>query len=68
MLDCCAMGRPKGSERKTTVEIQASRKLLGYLDAIVKMEEFGETRPEVVKRFVWDGINRLLPERRLRPK
>jgi len=32
------------------------------------MEGFGDTRQEIVKRFVWDGINRLLAEKRLKQK
>jgi hypothetical protein len=62
------MGRPKNNEKKVTIEIQASPKMIAYLDQIRKMEEFGETRQEIVKRFVWDGIRNLLPERRLKPK
>jgi hypothetical protein len=62
------MGRPRDPQPKQTFEIQASPKLLVYLEQIRKMEGFGDTRQEIVKRFVWDGINRLLAEKRLKQK
>jgi hypothetical protein len=62
------MGRPRDPQPKRTIEVQASPKLLSYLEQIRRMEGFGETRQEVVKRFVWDGINKLLAEKRLRQK
>lgn len=32
------------------------------------MEGFGESRQEIVKNFVWAGINKLLLEKRLKQK
>jgi hypothetical protein len=62
------MARPKNPSAKITIEIQASEKLVGYLDALRKMEGFGESRQEIVKNFVWGGINKLLLEKRLKQK
>jgi hypothetical protein len=61
-------GRPKNDQDRIAVEMQASPKLVAFLDEIKAMEGFGDTRPEIVKRFVWDGINKLLLEKRLKPK
>ncbi len=62
------MARPKNSTAKITVELQASAKLIAYLDALRKMEGFGESRQDIVKNFVWAGINKLLLEKRLKQK
>jgi hypothetical protein len=62
------MGRPSNLHRKATIEIQASPKLIKYLNQLMDMEGFGETRPEIVKKFVWDGINQLLLEKRIKQK
>jgi hypothetical protein len=60
------MARPKDPHRKRTIEIQASPKMIAYLDQVKAMEGFGDTRPEIVKRFVWDGIFKLLAEKLLK--
>jgi hypothetical protein len=62
------MGRPRNQHPKKTVELQASPKLLAYLNELLRMEGFGDTRPEIVKRLVWDGINKLLAEKRLKQR
>jgi hypothetical protein len=62
------MGRPQNLHKKATIEIQASPKLVAYLDQLMQMEGFGETRPEIVKKFVWDGINQLLLDKRVKQK
>jgi hypothetical protein len=62
------MARPKNPTTKITVELQASAKLIAYLDALRKMEGFGESRQDIVKNFVWAGINKLLLEKRLKQK
>ena len=62
------MARPKNPTAKITVELQASAKLIAYLDALRKMEGFGESRQDIVKNFVWAGINKLLLEKRLKQK
>jgi len=60
------MARPKSKARKTTLELQLTPKLARYLDELVKEEGFGETRQEVIKKFVWDGVNSVLPRERLK--
>lgn len=62
------MARPKNPQEKITIELQASPKLVGYLDQLKKMEGFGESRQEIVKTFVWAEINKLLLEKRLKQK
>ena len=62
------MGRPKNEQAKVTVELQATRKLVAYLDELRKMEGFGESRQEIVKNFVWAAINKLILEKRLKQR
>jgi hypothetical protein len=62
------VARPKNPTARITVELQASPKLIAYLDALREMEGFGESRQEIVKNFVWAGINKLLLEKRLKQK
>jgi hypothetical protein len=62
------MGRPASPHPKKTIEVQASPKLVAYLNDVLKMEGYGDSRPEIVKRFVWDGINKLLAEKLLKKR
>jgi hypothetical protein len=62
------MARPKNPTAKITVELQASPKIIAYLDSLRKMGGFGESRQDIVKNFVWAGINNLLLEKRLKQK
>lgn len=50
---------------KPTIEVTISPKLLGFLQAIARLEGFGDTTEEVAARFMWDGVNRLLEQRRI---
>jgi hypothetical protein len=62
------MARPKNEEDKITTELQLSVKLVEYLDELKEKQGFGETRQEIIKNFVWDRINRLILEKRLKEK
>ncbi len=62
------MARPKNEQKKVTVEIQATRKLVAYLDGLKGMEEFGESRQEVVKHLVWSAIGKLILEKRIKQR
>lgn len=62
------MARPKSRTKKITLELQLTPKLARYLDDLVKLEGFGETRQEVIKKFVWDGVNAALPKERLKQR
>jgi hypothetical protein len=41
--------------------------MLEYIDKLIAVEGFGDTRAEVVRGFVWNEINRLLAVGRLKP-
>jgi hypothetical protein len=50
------MGRPRKQHPSTPVEIQASPKLLAYLDILIRKEAYGGSRPEVAKQLCWRMI------------
>lgn len=54
------MARPRTQHVKTVIEIGLSPTLLEYIDALVKLEGFGDSRPEVIRNFVWLEVNRLI--------
>jgi hypothetical protein len=62
------MGRPKGEQAKITIELQATRKLVAYLDELKRIEGFGESRQEIVKSLVWAAIGRLILDKRLKQR
>ena len=59
------MGRPRKEEGSVKVEIWATPKLAAYLDELRAMEGFGDSRPAIVKQFVWNEVNRLIEKGRL---
>lgn len=60
------MARPKNRQPKHILRLRATPKLVAYLDQIVDLQGFGDTRQDVIKRLVWDGINDLLAKKRLK--
>jgi hypothetical protein len=48
-----------------SVPVALSPRCIAYLDQLVAMEGFGSNREEVIRRFVWDGVNHLIAMRRL---
>ena len=58
--------KPKGRPTKA-VEVAATPKLLAYLDRLVEMEGYGNSRAEVARGFVWKEVNRLLEVKLLSP-
>lgn len=57
-----------GNEREAgtvKVEVALSLKAGRYLDRLIEMDGFGESREELVKRFIWHGINQLIQSGRL---
>ena len=62
------MGRPRKAHDTITIEIQASPKLVEYLDELVRAEGFGSTRPAVMLHFVWNEVNKLIVDNRLKPR
>ena len=47
------------SNNTNAITILVSDKLLRYLDAVIELEGYGDTREEVIERFVWDRIHTL---------
>lgn len=54
------MARPALDYIPTKVVIQASPKLIAYLDLLVKKEAYGNTRPEVAKAAIWRLVEDLI--------
>jgi hypothetical protein len=50
------------------VQIQASPRLVAYLDDLVAGEGHGHSRAEVARNFVWKEVNRLIEVGILEPK
>lgn len=49
-----------------TIDVQVSEKLLAYVDQLVKLEGFGNSRDAVVRNFLWWGVNKQLEAGRLK--
>lgn len=58
-------GRPKSIDPVEKVEVTISSKLAKYLDMLKAKEGFGNSRPEIMRNFVWNEVNRLIAEKRL---
>ena len=61
-------GRPKGEKETRAVPVNATPKLLAYLDELVDMEGFGNSRAEVARNFVWKEVNALIAVGRLKAR
>lgn len=60
-------GRPKNQhEAVPPVAITCTPKLVAYLDDLVREEGYGNSRAEVVRGFVWRGIEDLIGKRVLK--
>jgi len=57
------MARPTLTYTPTRVVIQASPKLVAYLDAMIAKEAYGGSRPEVAKAACWRMIEDLIAKR-----
>jgi len=62
------VGRPKGEKKTKAVPVNATPKLLAYLDELVDMEGFGNSRAEVARNFVWKEVNQLIADGRLKSR
>ena len=62
------MPKKQGEKKTGRVDFAASQRFLAYIDELIAMEGFGNSRGEVARRFVWKEINRLIEAGRLRPK
>ena len=59
-------GRPKNKEEHPAVEITVSPKLLRYIDILREKEGFGNSRQDVIRGFVWERVNDLIRDGRLK--
>lgn len=59
-------GRPKNKQESSKVEMTLSPKLLKYLDLLKEKEGFGNSRPDIIRGFVWDRVNELIKDGRLK--
>ena len=62
------MARPRNPQASVKVEVLMTPKLGAYLDALKEMEGFGNSRPEIIRNFVWQEVNRLIEVGRLETK
>jgi hypothetical protein len=53
------MARPTLPYTPTKIVIQASPKLVAYLDLLIKKEAYGSSRPEVARSACWRLIEEL---------
>jgi hypothetical protein len=53
-------GRPKNKHKPVSVTITGTPKLGAYLDALKAEEGFGNSRGEVARTLVWNGIHELI--------
>ena len=62
------MARPKTPEAAVNLEFGISEQLAAYLDELKELEGFGNSRPEIIRNFVWKEIHRLIEVGRLKQK
>jgi hypothetical protein len=62
------VGRPRNTEASIKIEVLVSPKLAKYLDTLKVEEAFGNSRPEIIRNFVWKEVNRLIEVGRLKAK
>jgi hypothetical protein len=59
------MVRPRKPGAFVPKEVGLTPKQIKYLVILVEKEGFGESLPDVVRNFVWNGINHLIEVGRL---
>jgi hypothetical protein len=62
------MGRQPKSQASDSIEFAAPPKLVAYLDDLVDLEGFGNSRAEVARNFVWNEVNELIKAGRLKQR
>lgn len=53
------MPEKTGPKKDTRIEVWVTSKLAAYLDALIELEGYGNSRPEVVRRLTWQVVNEL---------
>lgn len=61
-------GRPPKDEPSVAIPVTVPPRLAQYLDDLIEIQGYGETRPEIMRRFVWDAVNELIAKGRLRQR
>ena len=62
-------GRPTSIEPSESLEVTGvERKLLVYLDDLVKMQGFGNSKSAIARNFIWKEVNRLIEVHRLKER
>jgi hypothetical protein len=54
-----------GEKKTVRIEVWVTAKQAAYVDDLIKLEGFGDERPEVFRRFAWAAINELIATKRL---
>lgn len=49
----------KGGKKTEPLEFAATPKLMKFLQELVRMEGYGNSKAEVARNFVWKEVNRL---------
>ena len=60
------MAKKAGEKLTVRIEVWVSPKLAAYLDRLIDLQGFGNSRPEVARTLVWDQVNELISKRRLK--
>lgn len=60
-------GRPTKDDPGVLVPLKIPTKLNAYLEELVKIQGFGESKQDVIKQFVWTAVNDLIGKR-LKPR
>jgi hypothetical protein len=60
------MARPRNTQASVTVEVALSPKMVRYLDELKDKDGFGNSRPDIIRNFVWKEVNRLIEAGRLK--
>jgi hypothetical protein len=62
-------GRPKNQEATSTLEVAGVEpKLLAYLKDLHKLQGFGNSSSAIARGFIWNEVNRLIAEGRLKQR
>lgn len=62
-------GRPKNEEVTATLEVTGTeQKLLAYLDDLLKLQGFGNSKSAIARGFIWKEVNRLIETGRIKQR
>lgn len=61
-------GRPHNEEEADHFDVSCEPKLVAYLEDLVKLQGFGNSKSAVARNFIWQEVNRLIEVRRLKER